>query len=140
MKKNKKRGNNNLSIVKKRLLITLGIAIVLVAVFYFITSAISKYTGFMISSNDKENDFINCLKEKNLILYINSNDVIETIKNMKISGYLYLFKIQNCADYNTPCIENGINIFPTYVINGIKTEKDINLNELSSLSNCKKVK
>jgi len=118
--------------LKKRILITLGVGAFLLIIFFIVTEAITKYTGFVI----EENSFEKCIKENNIILYINSEDVSETIKNIELKDYLNDIKIFNCLRDNQKCLREGIDSFPTWVIKGEKIKKDINLNELEQFSNC----
>lgn len=121
---------------KQRILITIGIGIVLVLGFFFITDSITKHTGFSISES-KEDDFGFCLKEQGINLYINTDEPAKTLKKMILFDYLQYFQITNCLINNQECLKNNVNSFPTWVINGDKINKDINLNELSEYSGCK---
>jgi hypothetical protein len=120
---------------KQRILITLGIGIVLVLGFFFITDSITKHTGFSISES-KEDDFGSCLKEQGISLYINTDDSAKTLKKMILFDYLQYFQITNCLNNNQECLKNNIDSFPTWAINGDKINRDINLNELSEYSGC----
>jgi len=120
---------------KQRILITLGIGIVLVLGFFFITEAITKHTGFSISES-KEDNFASCLKEQDITLYVNTNEPAKTLKNTMLFDYLQYFKIINCGRNNQECLENNINYFPTWVINNNRYKKDINLQELKEISGC----
>jgi hypothetical protein len=121
----------------KRILFTLGIGFVLIASFYIITEAITKYTGFIIAAEERINDFSNCIEEQNITLYINSQDSAQTLRKINLIEYLDDIKIKNCARDNTECIEKRIDSFPTWNINERNINKDINLIELSELSGCK---
>jgi hypothetical protein len=123
----------------KRVLFTLGIGFVLIASFYAVTEAITKYTGFMVINEERINDFSNCIEEQNITLYINSQDSTKTLRKINLIEYLDHINIKNCAKNNTECIEKNIDSFPnpTWSINGKNINKDINLIELSELSRCK---
>ncbi|MEM0465701.1 MAG: hypothetical protein QXW97_03310 [Candidatus Pacearchaeota archaeon] len=123
--------------VKQRIVITTGIAIILILVFYLISSAITKYTGYTISQNYKENDFKHCIKEKKIILFVNTNDVVQTLKQLSVNEYLEYMFIKNCMVDNTDCINREVRYFPTFLISENKIEKDISVEELSFYSNCK---
>lgn len=125
---------------KNRILITLGLAITLIIIFYLITSVITRYTGFSVSQEDKEEDFKNCIKEKGIVLYINTNDAVKTLKNINVNEYLEFVTIKNCMIDNSACLNSGILNFPAWIINGNKIEKDISVDELSSYTQCKLVK
>lgn len=120
---------------KQRILLTLGICIGLIFLFFFITEAITKHTGFSISET-KENDFDKCLKEQDIHIYINTNEVSTTLKKMQLFDSLQDFEITNCMINNQECLENGINSFPTWIINGEKINKDISISELTEYSGC----
>jgi hypothetical protein len=121
----------------KRILFTLGIGLVLIASFYVITEAITKYTGFMVITEEKISDFSNCIEEQNITLYINSQDSTQTLRKINLIEYLNHVKIKNCARDNTECIKKGIDSFPTWNINERNINKDISLIELSEISGCK---
>lgn len=125
--------------MKQRILVTIGICIILIAGFYFITNAITKYTGFSVSQEERLSDFENCLKEQKITLYINTNNAAETFRKMELVDYLHYFKIKNCLTDNSVCINEGINLFPSWDINGNKIERDISILELSKFSGCKLV-
>lgn len=125
---------------KQRILITIGIVIVLIIAFYIITNAITKYTGYSVSEDEREKDFENCLKQKNIMLYVNTNDVVQSLEDLKISDYLEFISIKNCMIDNSICLNSGITNFPTFVINGNKLVRDISVLELSEYSQCRLVK
>lgn len=123
---------------KKRIMMNVGILIIvliiLVIVFYFITSFITKYTGFFIISADK--NFETCLKEKTIIVYINSNNPEETLGNFEIKEHLENINIFNCLRNKEYCNSKNINYFPTWFIEGGKIEGDISLEVLAEASEC----
>jgi hypothetical protein len=122
----------------KRVLITLLIGIILVTAFYIITNTITKYTGFSISEKPLEKDkaFNDCLKENDITLFINSEDVSSTLNNIKEKNYLDSVKEFNCLRNKQICLEKGIISFPTWIINNNKIEKDISVSELSEITKC----
>jgi hypothetical protein len=121
---------------KTRVLITLGVGILLFLSFYLITGSISKFTGYFIDEENK-NDLELCLEEKAIGLYLNSENIPETLNNIVLKDYLNQVEIVNCARNNDLCIVNNINVFPTWIINNQKVEKDITLKELKEYSDCK---
>ena len=123
--------------MRKRILITMTIGVVLVIGFYIITNTITKYTGFSVSPVEEKDGFTSCLKEQDITLYINTNDLSQSLKKIQLFDYLDNFKIVNCMRNNQACLENKISSFPTWVINNDKIDKDINLKELIDLSGCK---
>jgi len=122
---------------KQRILLTIGIGIFLVAGFFLITEAITKYTGFAVTEKQDISDFKICLREKDITLYINTNNLVETLEGIELTDYLEDIKINNCLRNNQICIDNGISSFPAWKIKENVIEKDISMDELSELSGCK---
>jgi len=120
----------------QRILTTIGVGLVLVFGFYFITDAITKYTGFSVSPV-VDNDFETCLKGQDIVLYINSAESSETLRNIELVDYLENFEIVNCFNNNQGCLDNDVNSFPTWIVNKNKILGDITLIELKELSGCK---
>lgn len=121
---------------KQRILITLGIAIILIAVFYFITSAISQFTGYAVVEEPLD-EFRDCLKNNNVELFINSNDIKVSLNKIQTNLYLDSVRIVNCNTDNKECLDNEIIDFPFWIVNNIKIHNDISVNELSQYSGCK---
>jgi len=126
---------------KQRLILTLTLGIILVFGFYFITNSITKHTGFVISENldNKETDFSKCLKEQDITIYVNTNSLAGTLKNIELVEYLENVNIMNCLRDNLYCLDKRVTSFPSWEINSQKINKDINLEELSELSGCRLV-
>ena len=120
---------------QKRILITLVVGIVLISVFFLITNSITKYTGFSVS--DADNNFKKCLSDQEIILYINTEKVSETLNDIELIQYFEYIKIKNCFRNKDTCIQDGVNSFPTWVIRDNKINRDITSEELSELSGCK---
>ena len=120
--------------IQKRILITAIIGIVLIAGFFVITEAITRYTGYAVS--EPQDDFELCLNEQEIILYINSLDPSETLGNLQTKEYLGSYKIINCARDNSECIGGLIQSFPTWIIKDQIIAGDISLEELSEFSKC----
>jgi len=121
----------------RRILITLLIGLILVVGFYLITNAITKYTGFFVASETKGSDFEECLKEQDITLYVNTEDMAKTLKTIQLLDNLKDVKIMNCLRDNVICSERNVNSFPSWIINGKVISKDINFEELSEYSGCK---
>ena len=119
---------------RKGVLITSIIALILVVVFFTVTNAITKYTGFSVSKQG--NDFEVCLEKKDITLYINTEDVAMTLKNDELYGYLENFKIINCLRNNQVCLDKNIKSFPIWIINSDKIEGSLSLRELVDASRC----
>ena len=57
---------------KNRVMTTVGVLVLLVVIFYLITNTITSTTGYLVSNAvEKDKAFIECLNEKDVILYIN---------------------------------------------------------------------
>lgn len=122
----------------KRVLLTLILMILLIISLLYLTGAITRYTGYIIGEKiDKDAEFKNCLSEKNIILYINTENPDVTLKEIKLNEYLSSIKIFNCLRNNDLCQEKNINNFPTWIIDDNKIENDISLEELKEYSKCK---
>ena len=127
--------------IQKRILMTIIVGIVLIIVFYFITYNITKHTGFFVSEvKSPEDDFNACLKEQDITLYVNTEDLANTLKNIQVFEELENFKIKNCLRDNQECLEKGVISFPSWIINNIKMNRDISLEELSEYSGCKLIR
>ena len=119
----------------KRILITLVVGIILISVFFVITSSITKYTGFSVSNANE--DFKKCLSEQKIVLYINTEKVSETLKNIELIQYFEYIEIKNCFRDKDTCLQDGVDSFPTWIIKENKINRDITSEELSELSGCK---
>ncbi|MEK6830701.1 MAG: hypothetical protein AABX77_01610 [Nanoarchaeota archaeon] len=123
---------------KKRIIDNIGflviLLVILIAVFYFITSLITKHTGLIITDFDK--NFKECLKERTIFLYINSKNPLETFGDFEIKEYLHNINIFNCSRNKDFCISKNIDYFPTWFIEGKKIEGDISIDVLEELSGC----
>ena len=122
----------------QRVLITIGVGIVLIVAFYIITTAITKYTGFSVSPIDsedvKEKNLKNCLAEKNIVLYINTENPSEVLRSIEPSKYLSSIKIINCQKNSPSC--RGINDFPAWDIEQKRIQGDISTKRLAEVSGC----
>lgn len=120
-----------------RLLITILLLTFLIIVFYFITRSITIHTGFFISDNsNKENDFLACLNEKKMLIFINSEDSSGSLQRLRIYEYLDKFEIYNCARNNNLCLLENIDYFPTFLIENKKIEGDMDVIVLSEMTKC----
>ncbi len=112
---------------------SLVLLIFLVFAFYFIANFIGSYTGHMVLELDK--DLESCLKEKDITLYIEDYDMIK-LKDMKTSEYLSNIKISGCVLNKLICIKEGIEEYPTWIIEGKKVKGDIDILELANKAGC----
>jgi hypothetical protein len=120
----------------KRLLITITLAIILITGFFLITNAITKYTGFSVTDKSIGSDFEICLGKQDITLYINTETPAQKVHDMELSKYANLIKIIDCSGNNNICLQNQVNSFPTWIINGNKIQKDIGISELTKFSGC----
>ena len=126
--------------IYKRILITITIGIFLMLGFYIITEGITKYTGFMIFCY--ENDFEKCLKKQDINLYLNTQKLSKTLKDIQLIDNLGQVKITNCAINNKNCVENKVNFSEGniyWIINENKVNRDINFEEFKEFSGCESV-
>lgn len=121
---------------KKRIFISLIILVVLVIAFYFITYRVTQLTGHAISGQSQASDFEECLKKQDINLYINTTDTDAALKKIGLLEYMQYFKIKNCINNNQPCEDNGIDYFPTWIINNKKILGEISISELGEYSGC----
>ena len=119
----------------KRVFITGGLLLVLVVGFYLITSNITKYTGLLISDGISDDNIAECLKQKEITLYINSEDSKKTLGDSNIASYLPYIKIFNCVNNQKVCADKIVDIFPTLIIGEKKLEK-IDADNLLEISGC----
>jgi len=88
------------------------------------------------SKSGKANEFAQCLSEKNVVVY--GNDYCTyTNQNLNFFGsskkYLNYIK---CIDNEQLCNEKGVEITPTWEINGKTYSGVLNFDKLSELSGC----
>jgi len=122
---------------KKRVMATAGILVVLVIVFYLITSTITGITGYFVSDSVGNDEiFIECLKEKNVVLYINSEDVALGLDGVEAMDFLEGVEVFNCYRDDLACVEKGIGEFPSWIIEGGKINGDVSVYELAEFSGC----
>lgn len=121
----------------KMFFISLGIFAVLIIIFFAITGAITKYTGYSVSPVEDESDFEKCLKEQYIVLYVNSAYSSKTLQEIELFDYLKYFDIVNCYANNDDCVGENVESFPTWIVNEFKLEKDISLSELIKYSGCR---
>ena len=119
----------------KRIFISLGILVALIIGFFIITSTLSNSTGLSVSDNSK-NSSESCISKQNIILFINSADSDNTLKSIALTDYLQYFQIHNCFTNNQPCVDNHIDTFPTYILNGKKYVGDITPADLGKYTGC----
>jgi len=120
----------------QRILLTIGIVIVILAGFFLITEAITKYTGFSITPKEDVGGLKGCLKEKEISLYLNTYNSAESIRRLNLIEDLEGVNIQNCYIDNSACLNKKIDSFPMWIINGDFVYGDITKDELVRLSGC----
>ncbi|MEK6914569.1 MAG: hypothetical protein AABW83_02855 [Nanoarchaeota archaeon] len=116
----------------KKVLRSFILLILIVLSFYFILKSISDYTGFSIS---EENKFENCLREKDIELYVKD---FNQLKEIKTFDYLDYFKVYRCKN-RLNCINKNISEYPTWIIEGRNFLGDIDIFRLSDITNCEMI-
>ena len=118
-------------------MVTLGVLVVLVVVFYLVTNTITNTTGYFVADDiDRVDDFERCLSEKGVVVFINSEDVAGTLRGLKVGEYLEGFEIFNCLRDTNFCMNNGIRSFPMFIVGDKVIEGDISLEVLGEVSGC----
>jgi len=118
----------------QKIITSISILIVLVLLFYFVASIITRFTGYSISPETRLSEFDECLQKQDITLYINSNNPTETFKELDIGDYLKDIKIVNCARGSGICTNEQVN---SIFINGNRFEKGISKFGLAKNSGCK---
>jgi|APSaa5957512622_1039677.scaffolds.fasta_scaffold203999_1 hypothetical protein len=122
---------------KNRVMATVGVLVALVVVFYLITNTITSTTGYFVSDVvEKDKAFIECLGEKDIVLYLNSEDIALSLENIQAREFLGGVSIFNCYRNNLACVEQGVGSFPTWIFSDKKINRDITIYELSEMSGC----
>ena len=119
---------------RKGILISVFAIVFLIGTFYFVSFNISKYTGMFISDSS-ETAFEKCLDGKDITLYVNSENVSQSLNNSELIGYLDNIKIVNCLRNNNLCNKKGIDSFPILSYSN-KVSKEISVAKLAELSGC----
>ncbi len=93
-----------------RVLLTIAVLVGIVVVFYFISDNITRYTGLLISEDvlDREIRSLNCLEDRDVVLYINSADSAASLRESSLSDYLSYIKIFNCLENKDYCLMKNI--------------------------------
>lgn len=127
-----------LLMIKRKVVITLIVLIALVAVFYFASDNITKYTGLLISGDifDNKEASFECLDGKDVTLYINSEDISDSLEKLELGDYLLHVEVFNCLRDNQECLENGVDSFPSLVVDGVKVNGEISVDSLLRGSGC----
>lgn len=105
-----------------KVLLTLGIVVALLAIFFLASSAITKFTGYSVASEDEKTNIETCLEQHDIVLYINTKD---TIKTLTAIGLVHLDKVEimNCLENKEFCSEKGVDSFPTWIIDNKKIDE-----------------
>lgn len=126
---------------KKKIILTFGILILLVAGFYLITKAITQYTGYAVENSEYNlEDFAKCLQNKNVKMY--GAFWCGHCQNQKeLFGdaieYIYVECDPRGENAQTEeCQAIGIDGYPTWRVNGINYAGEKSLEELARLSGC----
>ncbi len=123
-----------------KVLITVGIAIILVIGLYLISSTITKLTGYAVSNqvnkDSVNSDFTACLEEQEIKFYIETENSNEALKNNEIIPYLPNLEIMNCERNKEFCEYHGIMFFPTWIINDKIITGELTIENLLEISGC----
>lgn len=119
-----------------RILVTIIILIIISLSFYFLSETITKYVGFLVFDEVKEESFSECLNSKKIFLIINGEDSTQAIQNIALHEYLNHIEIFNCARNNEICDSIGIFSFPTWIIENKVITGDITREHLITFSGC----
>lgn len=106
-----------------KVLLKLGLIIVLIVIFFLASSAITKYTGYLVIGEKDETERGICLKQQDITLYINSEDTGKTLSAIGLE-YLEYVKIMNCIENKKFCSSKGVDAFPTWIINNERIKGD----------------
>ena len=120
----------------KKVLLTISILVLLVIVFYFLMNAITRYTGLSIFDDSKMDVVDNCLRERDIKFYTNSDNLGMSLKDSEVIDVLDDVEIINCLRNSERCLDDGIDEFPTWIIEGVKLKKDVTYLELLEYSKC----
>ena len=122
--------------LRRKLLMTGFILIVLVIALYFFTSWFSKTTGFSVGENQLDN-LINCLNEKGAVLYI-SDTCPDCEKQRELFGESYKnLDVFNCAlDQDFCLLEKDLKAVPAWEIERTQHYGFLSLADLEDRSGC----
>jgi len=111
-----------------KVLLTLGVMVALLVIFFLVSSAITKYTGYSVITEDDEDgntDIGICLKQHDITLYINTENTKKTLTSIGLE-YLDYVKIMNCLENKEFCYEQEVDSFPLWIVDGEKVQGDLN--------------
>lgn len=128
---------NKKNIPYRKIILTSLLIVIITLALYIITKTISNLTGFSIADpTGSKAGVTECLKQKDITLFINSQNPMDELNKIKAQEILTLIKIVNCNKNTYFCSENLIAEYPTYVIETNKIVKDLTYEELVGLSGC----
>ena len=115
---------------------SLLLLILLVVGLYFVANSITNYTGYIIGGD--ESYFESCLKGKDIVLYVENYDIVE-LKKMKTAEFLGSVEVSGCVLNKVDCLSESITSYPTWIIEGVKVQEDIDIFKLADLADCEMV-
>lgn len=136
---------------KNKVILTFAILVLIVAGFYFITKAITQYTGYSIKEeNSNLEDFAKCLSDKNVKMYaafwcghcqnqerLFGEGSLDEGKRLMIDNNIYVeCDPRGDNSQSDLCISKGIQGYPTWIINGKQYPGEMSLKRLAELSGC----
>ena len=126
---------------KKRLFFSAVLLLALIFVFYFITKAITFYTGYSVigesADSEKAEKLALCLKEENSTMFgAYWCPHCQNQKKMFGSSFQYINYIE-CTENKELCSTKGISGYPTWEISGNLYSGEKTFEELEQLAHCK---
>ncbi len=84
----------------------------------------------------KYDDFAKCLTNNGAVMYGTDTCRYCNLQKAEFEGSFEFINYVNCIEDNAACINNDIDGFPTWIIDGEKYEGKISLAELGVLAKC----
>lgn len=120
----------------QRILATIIILVIISLSFYFLSETISRYAGFLVFEEFRKESLADCLRSKNIFLFINTEDSTRVIKAVELGEYISYSTIFNCVRNSEVCSSLGITNFPTWIIDDTVLHGDITREKLIEVSGC----
>ena len=123
-----------------KILVSIGVIVVIATLFYFVSQAITKSTGYTVGDN-RINEFASCLTEKGSIIYVYSVDCEACNKQKSLFGdsWKYL-NVINCETNENSgeagCLVIKVTQQPTWFLNNRMRSGEKSLELLSNITGC----
>lgn len=127
---------------KIKFLITLGVCVGLIALFFFVTRTITGMTGYSILNTQNQtslDSLAKCLTEKGAKFYGAywcPHCQAQKADFGTAASLLPYVECEPSAGFSPECQKAGVNAYPTWVINGTTYEGEQSPDKLKSLSGC----